>query len=200
MCESNSSSAEEVQDDSREESARRDGADKDSEQLARYMQIHIAIVDQHKTTYTCPFGTFTYTRMSFDCAMLRRCMISIFSDLLEDYMEVFMDDFIVYIESLKAYLDNLSRVLRKCIESNLVLNFDKCHFMVIKGIVLGHLVSARGIEVDKVKVDIISFLSNPTSMREVRSFLRPTSVQAAIEECGFCLRATLHGRFPRAEE
>ncbi|RDY07077.1 Retrovirus-related Pol polyprotein from transposon opus, partial [Mucuna pruriens] len=88
-------------------------------------------------------------------------MISIFSDLLEDCMEVFMDDFMVYAESFVACLDNLSRVLYKCIESNLVLNFEKCHFMVTKGIVLGHLISARGIKVNKAKIYVISSLSNP---------------------------------------
>ncbi|RDX76042.1 Retrovirus-related Pol polyprotein from transposon opus, partial [Mucuna pruriens] len=56
-------------------------------------------------------------------------------------------------------------------DTNLVLNFEKCHFMVTEGIVLGHLVSNRGIEVDKSKIDIITSLPNPTSVREVRSFL-----------------------------
>ncbi|RDX89097.1 Retrovirus-related Pol polyprotein from transposon 17.6, partial [Mucuna pruriens] len=97
-------------------------------------------------------------------------MISIFLDLLEDCMEVFMD-FTVYAESFEACLDNLSKVLHRCVDSNLVLNFEKCHFMVTKGIVLGHLVSARGIKVDKSKIDVISSLPNPASMREVRSFL-----------------------------
>ncbi|RDY07877.1 Retrovirus-related Pol polyprotein from transposon 17.6, partial [Mucuna pruriens] len=109
-------------------------------------------------------------------------MISIFLDLLEDCMEVFMDDFIVYVESFDACPDNRCQVLHRCMDSNLVLNFEKCHFMVTKGIVLGHLVSNRGIEVDKKKVDIIGSLSNPTFVREpcVDAFQelkkRPTSV------------------------
>ncbi|RDX79743.1 Retrovirus-related Pol polyprotein, partial [Mucuna pruriens] len=86
-------------------------------------------------------------------------------------MEVFMDDFRVYVESFDACLENLSRVLTRCIETNLVLNFEKCHFMVIEGIVLGYLVSSRGIEVDKSKIDIITSLPNPSFVREVRSFL-----------------------------
>ncbi|RDX82607.1 Retrovirus-related Pol polyprotein from transposon 17.6, partial [Mucuna pruriens] len=72
-------------------------------------------------------------------------------------MEVFMDDCMVYAEL--------------CIDTNLVLNFEKCHFMVIEGIVLGHLVSNRGIEVDKANIDIITSLPNPASMWEVCSFL-----------------------------
>ncbi|RDX92572.1 Retrovirus-related Pol polyprotein, partial [Mucuna pruriens] len=140
-----------------------------------YMQIHITSEDQHKTTFTCPFGTFAYTRMSFGLcnapSTFQRCMTSIFSNLLQDCMEVFMDDFTVYEDSFDACLSNLSKVLKRCIDTNLVLDFEKCHFMVIEGIVLGHLVSNRGIEVDKSKIDIITSLPNPTSVREVRSFL-----------------------------
>ncbi|RDX97133.1 Retrovirus-related Pol polyprotein from transposon 17.6, partial [Mucuna pruriens] len=143
--------------------------------FSSYMQIHIAPEDQHKTTFTCPFGTFAYTRMPFGLcnapSTFQRCMMSIFSDLLQDCMEVFMDDFMVYADSFETCLSNLSKVLKRCIDTNLVLNFEKCHFMVTKGIVLGHLVSNRGIEVDKSKVDIITSLTNPTSMLEVRSFL-----------------------------
>ncbi|RDX67518.1 Retrovirus-related Pol polyprotein, partial [Mucuna pruriens] len=86
-------------------------------------------------------------------------------------MEVFMDDFTVYADSFDACLENLSKVLTRCIDTNLVLNFEKCHFMVTKGIVLGHLVSNKGIEVDKSKIGIITSLPNPASMREVRLFL-----------------------------
>ncbi|RDX74187.1 Retrovirus-related Pol polyprotein, partial [Mucuna pruriens] len=140
-----------------------------------YMQIHIAPEDQHKTTFTCPFGTFAYTRMPFGLcnapSTFQRCMTSIFSNLLQECMEVFMDEFTVYAESFEACLGNLSKVLKRCIDTNLVLNFEKCHFIVTEGIVLGHLVSNRGIEVDKSKIDIISPLPNPTSVREVRSFL-----------------------------
>ncbi|RDY09667.1 Retrovirus-related Pol polyprotein, partial [Mucuna pruriens] len=81
---------------------------------------------------------------------------------MTDCMEVFMYDFTVYATSFDACLENLSRVLTRCMDTNLVLNFEKCHFMVTKGIVLGHLVSSRDIEVDK---------SKPAFVREVRSFL-----------------------------
>ncbi|RDX94470.1 Retrovirus-related Pol polyprotein, partial [Mucuna pruriens] len=140
-----------------------------------YMKIHIAPEDQHKTTFTCPFGTFAYMRMPFGLcnapSTFQCCMTSIFSYLLQECMEVFMDDFTVYADSFEACLGNLSKVLKRCIDTNLVLNFEKCHFMVTEGIVLGHLVSNRGIEVDKSKIDIISSLPNPTFVREVRSFL-----------------------------
>ncbi|RDY03305.1 Retrovirus-related Pol polyprotein from transposon opus, partial [Mucuna pruriens] len=76
-------------------------------------------------------------------------------------MEVFMDDFTVYIDSFDACLENLSKVLTRCMDTNLVLNFEKCSFMVTDGVVLGHLVSNKGIEVDKSKIDIITSLPNP---------------------------------------
>ncbi|RDX87721.1 Retrovirus-related Pol polyprotein, partial [Mucuna pruriens] len=139
------------------------------------MQIHIAPEDQHKTTFTCPFGTFGYTHMPFGLcnapSTFQRCMTSIFSDLLQDCMEVFMDDFTVYDDLFEACLSNLSKVLKRCIDKNLVLIFEKYHFMVTEVIVLGHLVSNRGIEVDKAKIDVITSLPNPASVREVRSFL-----------------------------
>ncbi|RDY03881.1 Retrovirus-related Pol polyprotein, partial [Mucuna pruriens] len=110
--------------------------DKVLEKLVGYIQIYIALVDQHKTTFTCSFRTFAYTRMSFSlCNALstfQRCMINIFSDLLEECMKIFMDDFIV------SFWD---------------------------------LVSARGVEVDKAKIDVISSLSNPTFVQKVCSFL-----------------------------
>ncbi|RDX98371.1 Retrovirus-related Pol polyprotein, partial [Mucuna pruriens] len=132
--------------------------------------IHIAPEDKHKTTFTYPFGTFAYTRMPFGLCNIQstfqHCMISIFLDLLQECREVFMDDFTVYADSFDACLENLSKVLTRCINMNLVLNFEKCHFMVTEGIVLGHLVSNRGIKVDKAKIDIITSLPNPTFVRE----------------------------------
>ncbi|RDY02121.1 Retrovirus-related Pol polyprotein, partial [Mucuna pruriens] len=110
----------------------------------------------------------------------QRCMTIIFSNLLQDCMEVFMDDFIVYADSFHACLDNLSKVLTRCIDTNLVLNYEKCHFMVTEGIVLGHLMSNRGIEVEKSKIDIITSLPNPSFVREVYLFLGHASFYRRI--------------------
>ena len=82
-------------------------------------------------------------------------MISIFSDMVEKILEVFMDDFLVYGDTYESCLEHLERVLERCEESHLVLNWEKCHFMVTQGIVLGHIVSSKGIEVDKAKVELI---------------------------------------------
>jgi len=69
-------------------------------------------------------------------AIFQRCMLSIFSEVIEQCMEVFMDDFTVFGSSFGDCLINLEKVIRKCIETDLVLNFEKCHFMVKEGIVL----------------------------------------------------------------
>ncbi|GJU73190.1 reverse transcriptase domain-containing protein [Tanacetum coccineum] len=109
-----------------------------------YFQIPIDPLDQEKTTFTCPYGTFAYRRMPFGLCnapgTFQRCMVAIFHDMIEKTMEVFMDDFL-----------------------------EKCHFMVKEGIVLGHKISKSGIEVDKAKVDVIAKLPHPTNYRRRNS-------------------------------
>ena len=95
----------------------------------------------------------------------------IFSDMVEDTIEVFMDDFSVVGDSFERCLTNLFEVLKKCEDCNLVLNWEKCHFMVKEGIVLGHRISEKGIEVDRAKVEVIERLPPPFSVKGVRSFL-----------------------------
>ena len=140
-----------------------------------YFQIEIAAEDQEKTTFTCPFGTYAYRRMPFSLCnattTFQRCMLSIFSDLVERVIEVYMDDITVYGGSFEECLINLETVLHNCIEKNLVHNWKKFHFMVSQGIVLGHIISKKGIEVDKAKIDLISKLPSPTNVKTVRQFL-----------------------------
>ena len=98
-------------------------------------------------------------------------MMGIFSDMIEIILEIFMDDFSVFGDSNKGCLENLCKVLERCQEKNLVLNWEKCHFMVTQGIILGHIVTKNGIEVDKAKVKLISNLPTPKCVRDIRSFL-----------------------------
>jgi hypothetical protein len=140
-----------------------------------YNQVPVDPEYQEKTTFTCPFGTFAYRRMPFGLcnapSTFQRCRISIFSNMVERFLEVFLDDFSVFGSSFEECLHHLTLVLVRCKEKNLVLNWEKCHFMVQQGIVLGHVISRRGIEVDKAKVDLISNLPPPRTVKEVRSFL-----------------------------
>ncbi|GJV54070.1 reverse transcriptase domain-containing protein [Tanacetum coccineum] len=110
-----------------------------------YFQIPIDPQDQEKTTFTCPYGTFAYRRMPFGLCNAP--------------------------DSFDSCLSNLEKMLKRCEDTNLVLDWEKCHFMCREGIVLGHKISKSGIEVDRAKVDVIAKLPHPTTVKGVRSFL-----------------------------
>ncbi|GJV12771.1 reverse transcriptase domain-containing protein [Tanacetum coccineum] len=139
-----------------------------------YFQIPIDPQDQEKTTFTCPYGTFAYRRMPFGLCnapgTFQRCMMAIFHDMIEETMEVFMDDFSVFGDSFSSCLSHLDKMLKRCEDTNLVLNWEKCHFMVKEGIVLGHKILKSRIEVDRLKVDVIAKLPPPASVKGIRSF------------------------------
>ena len=112
--------------------------------------------DQEKTTFTCPYDTFAFRRMPFGLynvpTTFQRCMMSMFFDLVEESMEIFMDDFSVYGSCFEHGLKILETVLQMCQDKNLALNWEKFHFMVAKGIVLRHKISTAGLEVDQAKL------------------------------------------------
>nr|GEY69414.1 reverse transcriptase domain-containing protein [Tanacetum cinerariifolium] len=114
-----------------------------------YFQILIDPKDQEKTTFTYPYGTFAYKCMPFSLynapGTFQQCMMAIFHDMIE-----------------KRW---------RCEDSKLALNWEKSHFMVKEGIVLGHKISKKGIEVDKAKIEVISKLPHPTTVKGIRSFL-----------------------------
>jgi hypothetical protein len=99
-----------------------------------YHQIRIHQDNQSKTTFKRPYGTFAYRRMLFGLcnasASFQSCMMVIFSDLIEKVMEVFMDDFSIYGKTFEDCFINLDKVLKRCQMADLVLNLEKCHFMV----------------------------------------------------------------------
>ena len=101
-----------------------------------YNQIAIAQEDQEMTTFTYPYGTFAFKRMPFGLCnaptTFWRCMMSIFSNMIYHTLEIFMDDFSVFGEVYENCLHNLEDVLKRCKETNLVLNWEKCHFMYKK--------------------------------------------------------------------
>ncbi|GJU13134.1 reverse transcriptase domain-containing protein [Tanacetum coccineum] len=118
-------------------------------------------MDEEKTTFTCPFRTYAYRRMPFDLcnapATFQRCMLAIFHDMIGESVEVFMDDFSVFRNSFDNYQNNLDKMHQHCKDANLVLNWEKCHFMVKEGIILGHKVSSAGLEVDKAKINTVVY-------------------------------------------
>lgn len=145
------------------------------DEYSGYHQISIHPNDQSKTTITCPYGTYAYLRMSFGLcntlASFRRCMMCIFSYMIGEIMEVFMDNFSVYGKTFDPCLENQDRILQWCQEKDLMLNWDKCHFMVREGIVLGHLISELGLDVDKAKIEVIEKLPPPINVKVICSFL-----------------------------
>ncbi|KAK1695871.1 hypothetical protein QYE76_012568 [Lolium multiflorum] len=115
-----------------------------------FSQIAVKAKDQEKTTFTCPYGTYAYR-------------------------QVFMDDFSVYGNSFDNCLRNLDKVLQRCEETNLVLNWEKCHFMVNEGIVLGHKIFERGIEVDRAKVEAIEKMPYPRDVKDRKGADNPVA-------------------------
>ncbi|GJT81130.1 reverse transcriptase domain-containing protein [Tanacetum coccineum] len=148
-----------------------------------YFQIPIDPRDQEKTTFTCPYGTFAYRRMPFGLCnapgTFQRCMLAIFHDMVEKTMEVFMDDFSVFGNSFQNCLSRLDHMLQRCEDTNLSLNWEKSHFMVKEGIVLGHKISKKGIEVDKAKIDVIAKLPHPTTVKGIRNRLTEAPILIA---------------------
>ncbi|XP_070056963.1 uncharacterized protein [Nicotiana tomentosiformis] len=131
-----------------------------------------------KDHFYMPLWTYAIKRMLFGLcnapSTFQRCMMAIFTDMVEWFVEVFMEDFSVFGYSFDECLTNLAKVLARCEETNLVLNWEKCHFMVREGIVMGHKVSKDGLEVDKAKVEAIEKLPPPISVKGVTSFLGHT--------------------------
>nr|GEZ64142.1 reverse transcriptase domain-containing protein [Tanacetum cinerariifolium] len=140
-----------------------------------YFQIPIDLLDQEKTTFTCPYGTFAYRRMPFGLCnapgMFQRCILAIFHDMVEKTMKVFMDDFSIFGNSFENCLSRLDKMLQRCEDTNLSLNWEKSHFIGKEGIVLGHKISKNKIEVDKAKINVIAKLPHPTTVKGIRSFL-----------------------------
>jgi len=125
--------------------------------------------------FTCPWGTYAYRVLPFGLCnattTFQRAVLGIFSDLIHDCVEVYMDDFTVYGDSSNEALENLEKVLIRCEEKNLSLSHEKCFMMFNEGIFLGHHISGDGIKVDSSKVEVISKLSMPNCQQDVRSFL-----------------------------
>ncbi|GJU58300.1 reverse transcriptase domain-containing protein [Tanacetum coccineum] len=143
--------------------------------FSSYFKIQVDPMDQEKTTFTCPFGTYAYRRMPFGLcnalATFQRCVLAIFHDMIKESIEVFMDDFSVFGNSFDYCLKNLDKMLQCCKDASLVLNWEKYHFMVEEEIMLGYKLSSVGLEVDKAKINIISKLPPPTNVKGIRSFL-----------------------------
>ncbi|GJV56844.1 reverse transcriptase domain-containing protein [Tanacetum coccineum] len=128
---------------------------------------------------------FAYRRMPFSLcnapATFQRCMMAIFHDMIKKTMEVFMDDFSVFRNSFKNCLSRVDNMLQRCEDTNLCLNWEKSHFMVKEGIVLGHKIFKNRIEVDKAKVDVTAKLPHPTTVKGNTPFIFSNECIQAFE-------------------
>ena len=104
-------------------------------------------------------------------ATFQRAVIGIFSELVNDSMEIFMDDFTPYGKDFEEALENLKKVLTRCEQTQLSLSTEKCHMMMSEGVVLGHFISTDGIQVDPSKIKVIKNIPTPATQKEVRIFL-----------------------------
>nr|GEW26763.1 reverse transcriptase domain-containing protein [Tanacetum cinerariifolium] len=118
---------------------------------------------------------FAYRRMPFGLCnapgTFQRCMMVIFHDMIEKTMEVYMGDFLVFRNSFQSCLSHLEKMLKRYKDTNFCLNWEKSHFMVKDGIVFGHKISKDGIKVDKAKVDVITKLPHPKTVKDSKARL-----------------------------
>nr|GEW50925.1 reverse transcriptase domain-containing protein [Tanacetum cinerariifolium] len=130
-------------------------------------------VVENKDNELIPTRTFAYRSMPFGLCnapdMFQRCMMAIFHDMIKKTMEVFMDNFSVFGDSFSSCLSHLEKILKRYEDTNLVLNWEKCHFIVKEGIVLDHKISKSGIKADRAKVDVIAKLPHPTSVKGAKN-------------------------------
>ena len=103
--------------------------------------------------------------------MFQRDILSIFADLINEGLEVYMDDFTPYGDDFDRALQMLEKVLERCITTRLFLSNFKCHMMMTEGVILGHYIYAVGIQVDPTKIQVILLLPTPYTQTKVHSFL-----------------------------
>jgi hypothetical protein len=139
-----------------------------------YNQINVAFRDRHKIAFTTPWGTFICLVMCFGLcnglATFQRVMTFAFSDLIHKSMMVFIDDFSTH-SKREDHLHWIRECLIKCSRTRIALNPDKLFVGVVRGVLLGHIVSVSGIELDPEKVEVIHNLKPPTNVKGVHKVL-----------------------------
>jgi hypothetical protein len=140
-----------------------------------YNQISVLPEDREKTTFTTPWGTFMYSKMSFGLmnagATFQRAMDIDFIGEKDKFLVIYLDDITVFSNSDKEHHCHLKRVFLKCRSFGISLNPKKSLFAMQEGKLLGHIVSTEGVRIDPSRVEAIQALSIPRSKKEVQSFL-----------------------------
>lgn len=135
----------------------------------------MAEADRHKTAFSTPFGLYEFLRMPFGVcngpATFQRLMQATMNDLVFQILLVYLDDILVYSSTFPEHFERLETVLRRLQDTGLRVKLDKCHFIQLEVVFLGHRISADGIGTDPQKVAVIKQWPVPSTLRELRSFL-----------------------------
>ena len=137
-----------------------------------YNHIQIKPEDQHKITFICPWGTFTYRKMPFglknDKATFQQAMSYTFHDITL-FVEAYLDDLVAHSKKRSDHPTHLRAIFDRCRKYKIRLNTLKCSFCVVVGRLLGFVISKHGIMVDPLKVEAILQLSHPRTIRQLQS-------------------------------
>jgi hypothetical protein len=136
-----------------------------------YNKILVMPEDREKTTFTTPWGIFMYAKMSFGLmnvgATFQRAMEIAFIKERDQFVVIYLDDITVFSKSDKEHCYHLRKVFLKCRRFGISLNPKKYLFSMMEGKLLGHIVSAKGVRIDPIRVEAIQTLSLPRSKKEV---------------------------------
>jgi hypothetical protein len=140
-----------------------------------YHQLKIRSEDIPKTAFTCKYGLYEYTVMSFGLtnapAFFMHLMNKVFMDYLDTFVVIFIDDILIYSKSEAEHEKHLRLVLQRLREHKLYAKLSKCEFWIDEVPFLGHMISKGGIAMDPGKVkDVLDWVV-PQTVKEVRSFL-----------------------------
>lgn len=140
-----------------------------------YYQVEMEEEDKSKTAFTCPLGFWEFNRMpqgitnapSTFQRLMERCM----GDIHLKEVLVFLDDLIVYSDTLEEHESRLVNVLGRLREYGLKLSLDKCKFFQTEVRYLGHIVSREGVKTDPEKIRALKTWPRPPNLKELKSFL-----------------------------
>ena len=140
-----------------------------------YNLVRIKEGDEYKTAFRTRYGHFEYLVMPFGLknapATFQHFINDVLSDYLDDFVISYIDDILIYSNTLEEHHVHVKKVLRKLLENHLVVKLEKCEFDVTETTFLGYVLSRDGIKMDKEKVKAILDWPVPTNVKEIQSFI-----------------------------
>ena len=140
-----------------------------------YNQVQMEPADQHKTAFTIPLGLYEYTRIPFGLcnapATFQRLLQTAFHAEMFNILLVYLDDIVVYSDTLDEHLARLDTVFTRLKSYGLKLEIRKCSFFKKSVKYLGHVVSSEGVATDPDKISAVRDWALPQTLRELRAFI-----------------------------